>query len=130
MFAHDIDESFEAQLFSTFSKRELYIMGGTTNGRFGIDTLSALAMMHNSVAVYGGAVFAFCNVSKMQIRFLLWDDGGYWLITRKIYSNSFVWPQSNQDGHLIEATVAMLRMIFRSAGYSKKEVFRRYSQLA
>ena len=123
-------ESFEEQMLSSFATRQLFIMAGTTNGRYGIDTLSALAMMYDSEAVYRGSVFAFCNKSKMQIRFLVWDDGGYWLITRKIYNNSFVWPESGADTQLIEATVAMIKMIFRSAGYSKKELMRRHSQIA
>jgi transposase len=103
-------------------------MPGTTSGRYGIDSLSALAMMYDSDAVYRGSVFAFCHKSRMQIRFLIWDDGGYWLITRKIYSNSFIWPDSEADADLIKGSVAMIKRILRSAGYSKKELSRRYSQ--
>lgn len=122
------DESFEAQILSTFASRQLYIMPGTTSGRYGIDSLSALAMMYDSDAVYRGSVFAFCSKSRKQIRFLIWEDGGYWLITRKIYSNSFIWPDSEADADLIKGSVEMIKRILRSAGYSKKELSRRYSQ--
>lgn len=108
------DGSFEARMLSTFASRQLYIMPGTTCGRYGIDSLSALAMMYDPEAVYRG----------MQIRFLIWDDGGYWLNTRKIYSNSFIWPESEADTDLIKGSVALIKQILRSAGYSKKELLR------
>lgn len=122
--------SYEEQLLGTFAKRKLFIMPGTTSGRYGIDTLAALAMMHDPDAVYEGAVYAFCHRSRRQIRFLVWDDGGYWLITRKIYSNTFVWPETRADGSTISTAVAGIRMIFHSAGCGRKAIIEQCAKIA
>lgn len=113
---------FEDELLSSFSGRRMFIVPGSTCGRYGIDTLAAMAMMHGPDHVYEGAVFAFCHKSGMQVRFLLWEDGGYWLITRKIYSNSFAWPDSGEDGRAIVAATGLIRKILHSAGCSRKSV--------
>ncbi len=95
-------------------------MPGTTSGRYGIDSLSALAMMYDSDAVYRGSVFAFCHTSRKQIRFHL-GRWGYWLITRKIYEQQLhlaEFPEADAD--LIKGSVEMIKR-FCSAGYSKKD---------
>jgi len=130
MDIHTREVAFEDQLLDTFGERRMFIMPGTTSGRYGIDTLAALAMMHGPDAVYEGAVFAFCHRSEKQIRFLLWEDGGYWLITRKIYNNTFSWPEAGTDGKAIAAAVSTIRMILHSPGYGRKAVMERCSKMA
>lgn len=122
--------SYEEQLLNTFGDRRMFIMPGTTSGRYGIDTLAALAMMHDPDAVYEGAVFAFCHKSRMQIRFLVWEDGGYWLITRKVYSNTFAWPDAQSDGQAITAAVGVIRMILHSAGCGRKAIVEQCAKMA
>lgn len=122
MNIHSDEISYEAKLLSTFEGRRLFIMPGTTNGSYGIDTLATIAMMRDCEAVLEGAVFAFCHKSEKQIRFLVWDDGGYWLITRKIYNNTFVWPEKRADEQTIKATVGLIKLIINSAGSSRSSI--------
>lgn len=116
------DQSYEEKLLSTFDDRRIFIIPGGTWGNFGIDSLAAIAMMASPEEVYAGSVFAFCHKTSRQIRFLLWDDGGYWLISRKIYSKSFAWPERADDCATIKASQNLISDILRSPGVSRKSI--------
>jgi transposase len=114
--------SYEDEILETFSRRRLHLVPGSTNGRYGVDMLAAIAMMGDPDAVYEGDVFVFCHKSARQIRFLVWDDRGYWLITRKIYSGAFVWPERKDDQSMVDASVRLVRTLLRSPGSDRKTV--------
>ncbi len=115
--------SFSEVLLESLADRRLFIKLGTTNGRLGIDSLSAYAMAVNSAAVLDGAVFAFCTKMRKQVRLLLWDHGGYWLLTRKVYRGTFVWPESSSDQEYIEGCYRQLRVLLQDTRSRKQAVF-------
>jgi transposase len=112
--------SFTDILLESLSERRLFIKLGTTNGRLGIDSLSAYAMAIHVEAVLDGAVFAFCSKMHNQMRLLLWDDGGYWLLQRKVYNGYFIWPESFNDRETVEACYAQLRMLLQDSKSLKR----------
>lgn len=114
--------SFTDILLDSLKGRRLFIKLGTTNGRLGIDSLSAYAMAVDADAVLGGAVFAFCTGMRNQVRLLVWDRGGYWLLTRKIYRGYFIWPERADDAGAVEACHGQLRLLLQAPGILRDEI--------
>lgn len=103
--------SFTDTLVESLNNRRLFIKVGLTNGRLGIDSLSAYAMATDIDAVLDGAVFAFCSKMRNQIKLLVWDDGGYWLLNRKVYNGYFMWPEQVDDTESVQACWHQLRVL-------------------
>jgi len=116
--------NFTDTLLGSLKDRRLFIKLGATNGRLGIDSLSAYAMAVDAEAVLEGAVFAFCTKMHNQIRLLLWDDGGYWLITKKVYRGWFIWPEANEQQESIAACYQQLRVLLTDTRALKDEVYK------
>jgi transposase len=121
--------SFTDTLLKSLRERRLFIKLGTTNGRLGIDSLSAYAMGTDSDAVLEGAVFAFCSKMHNQVRLLLWDEGGYWLLQRKIYNGYFIWPESYEDAQAVEACYEQLRILLKDTRSLKRAMKKTCNQL-
>lgn len=115
-------ESYENQILGTFSNRRIFLVPGNTNGKYGIDGLAAIAMMSNSDEVYKGSVFVFCNKSQRQLRFLLWENGGYWMITRKIFRKTFAWPSSKTGTEAIKSATSMIKLVLSSVGLGRGDM--------
>ncbi len=115
-------ESFTDILMDSLKGRRLFIKMGTTNGRLGIDSLSAYALAVEADAVLEGAVFAFCTKMHNQIRLLLWDDNAYWLLTKKVYAGYYIWPQRYDESESIEACYAQLRMLLEDSRSMRKKI--------
>lgn len=120
------ERTFEESFLDIISTRRIYLMAGATSGRYGIHALSALAMMYSSDEVFSGSVFAFCPKSRKQVRFIFWDDGGYWMVTRSIDRGCFFWPES-RDATLeaVEPCIEGIRAILRSRSERRKDTMKR-----
>ena len=79
------------------SGRRIFIVAGYAYGRYGINSLSAIAMSCDADAFLGGAAFLFCSLSRNSIRILIWEDDGYYLIERRSVSRSFRWPMKEDE---------------------------------
>lgn len=84
--------------------RRIFIVAGCTNGNYGINLLSAIAMSCDMDAFLSGAAFVFCSHSKKVIRILIWEDSGYYLIERRITSRTFRWPMKEDEGCIKDRT--------------------------
>lgn len=115
-------KSYEDQILETFSNRRIFLVPGNTNGKYGIDGLATIAMMSDSDEVYKGSVFVFCNKSQRQLRFLLWENGGYWMITRKIFRKTFAWPTSKTGTRAIKSAISMIHLVLSSVGSSRGDM--------
>lgn len=122
MYIHTSDEEYEKKLLNTFNERRMFIVPGKTNGRYGIDSLASIATLSNTTALYEGAVFVFCNMGANEIKFLLYEDGSYWLIVRRIYSSTFSWPESKRDKEALESSKELIKRILHSPKISRKRI--------
>ncbi len=121
--------SFTDTLFESLKDRRLFIKVGLTNGRLGIDSLSAYAMATDIDAVLDGAVFAFCSKMRNQIKLLVWDEGGYWLLNRKVYNGYFIWPEQVDDTESIQACWQQLRVLLNDAKALRRTAQRTCEQI-
>ena len=110
--------------------RRFFIRAGNTDFRWGIDMLAACAVATNSDAALSGAVFVFCSKSRNQLRFLFWEGTGWWLLTRKILTKRFMWPQQNDDNISREALFEQVRSLAADPGEYRAKALRACSQLS
>ena len=114
----------------TLESRRFFIRVGNTDFRWGIDMLAACAVATNADAALSGAVFAFCSKSRNQLRFLFWEGNGWWLATRKILGQRFLWPQQNGDGISREALFEQVRSLAADPGEYRTKALEACSQLS
>lgn len=81
----------------SLSSRRFFIRFGNTDFRWGIDMLASCAVSTDPEAVFSGSVFVFCSKSRNQVRFLFWEGSGWWLITRKVLTGRFMWPEKGDE---------------------------------
>lgn len=110
--------------------RRFFIRVGNTDFRWGIDMLAACAVATNSDAALSGAVFVFCSKSRNQLRFLFWEGTGWWLLTRKILTQRFMWPQQNGDNISPEALFEQVRSLAADPGEYRATALKACSQLS
>ena len=110
--------------------RRFFIKVGNTDFRWGIDMLAACAVATNSDAALSGAVFVFCSKSRNQLRFLFWEGTGWWLLTRKILTQRFMWPQQNGDIISREALFEQVRSLATDPGEYRTMALKACSQLS
>jgi transposase len=79
------------------SDRRIFIKCGTQDFRCGVDALAQNAIVMNTDEFLEGSVFAFCSRSKKQIRMVFLDGCGYFMITRKLISGRFTWPDKKEE---------------------------------
>lgn len=64
--------------------------------RKGIDSLAALCKVELGQDPRDGSLFLFCNHRRTAVKILVYDDGGYWLIMRRLSKGKLsYWPREN-----------------------------------
>ncbi len=72
----------------------VYLHRAPVDFRLGINGLAAIveqAMRRDPLA---RAVYAFCNRRCNRIKLLLWDRNGFWLLSKRLEADRFVWPHA------------------------------------
>lgn len=110
------DAGLEGTLLEFLRTRTVYAFPGIISGRWGIPMLSALAFGTSVEETYGGAVFVFCTTGGKQLKFLLWEDGGFWLVTRSIQQGTFAWPDADDGNPMVETVMENIRSVLASPG--------------
>ncbi len=59
---------------------------------------------------FSGALFVFTNKDRNLIKMIVWDDGGVWLLAKRLGKARFSWPQGS-DGTKLTLEPAALTML-------------------
>lgn len=63
-----------------------------------IDSLVMICNSVFSVNPSDGSVYGFINRKKTMVRFLIYDQNGYWLMTKRLSKGQYqYWPKDNQE---------------------------------
>ena len=73
----------------------IIIRTGRTDLRLGIDRLASLVQVEYGLdPLEEGTLFLFCGNKADRIKGLLYEDGGFLLLTKRLSKGAFIWPRS------------------------------------
>lgn len=82
----------------------IYLARGVTDMRKQIDSLAALVAHVLDHDPTSGHLFAFCNRARNRLKILYWEEGGYWLLHKRLETGRFTWPESDTPAIRLSAT--------------------------
>ena len=75
---------------------KIFLRREPTDMRLGYEGLSALARNVFGQSPTSGHLFVFVNRSRNRSKMLLWDNGGFWLCSRRLEQGTFAMPSISQ----------------------------------
>jgi transposase len=74
----------------------IYLAAGVTDLRRSIDGLSALVRDRLQLDPLSGHLFLFRNRRGDRLKILAWDQGGFWVLYKRLERGTFAWPAETQ----------------------------------
>ena len=75
----------------------IYVATGATDLRRSIDCLVALVRQRFDLDPWSGHLFLFRTRRGDRLKILAWDQGGFWVLYKRLERGTFAWPTEN-DG--------------------------------
>lgn len=72
---------------------QVYIIGGKTDLRKGIDGLATLIKEQFDLDPFSGQVFLFCVSRNDRFKALYWDKQGFWLLYKRVENGKLSQPK-------------------------------------
>ncbi len=83
-------------MFAPSHAMRVYIATGITDMRKSINGLSILVADQLELDPLSGHLFAFCNRKRDIIKILYWDRNGFCLFHKRLESDRFHWPETEE----------------------------------
>ncbi len=77
--------------------QSIYLVLGYTDMRKSIDSLSIRLSSVNSINMFDGSMFVFCNKKKTIVKILYYDRNGFCLFQKRLEKIRFDWPKSTNE---------------------------------
>lgn len=78
--------------------KNIYIVTGYTDLRFGINTLAAIIEEKLGSKPYiPDTLYLFCGRRTDRIKGLVWESDGYLLLYKRLEQGNFQWPRSESE---------------------------------
>lgn len=78
--------------------KNVYIVTGYTDLRFGIDSLAALIKSKLGKEPFvPDTLYLFCGRRTDRIKGLVWESDGYLLLYKRLEQGNFQWPRSESE---------------------------------
>jgi transposase len=97
----------------------IYVRPGYTDGRKSINGLVGIIHNEMQLDVLQGGLFIFCSKARTNIKCVLWDGVGFWLIQKRLVGYTFAWPNTEED--VMKISGEELQMLLQGI-----DVFRRF----
>jgi hypothetical protein len=79
----------------------IYLATGTTDLRRSIDGLSVLVRERFDLDPLSGHLFLFRNRRGDRLKILAWDQGGFWVLYKRLERGTFAWPAEEDDAPVV-----------------------------
>ena len=86
----------EVMLSDFTGAEKVYIAGGYTDLRKGIDGLAALVQSQFQLDPFTNTLFLFCGRRCDRIKALYWEGNGFVLLYKRLENGSFQWPRNGE----------------------------------
>lgn len=91
----------EDDMFFSPDEYRYYIRPGMTDMRKGVIRLASFVRYGMRLSVTDKAMFLFCGSNRKMLRVLVWDGNGFWLMTKRLVSGTYCWPESEEEAREI-----------------------------
>ena len=78
--------------------KQIYIVTGYTDLRFGLDSLASIIESKSGRSPYvPDTLYLFCGRKTDRIKGLVWEKDGFLLLYKRLEKGSFVWPRNESE---------------------------------
>jgi transposase len=88
----------------------IYVATGATDLRRSIDGLAALVRQRFDLDPLSGHLFLFRNRRGDRLKILAWDQGGFWVLYKRLERGTFAWPRED-DGPVVLRSSELLLLL-------------------
>jgi transposase len=89
----------------------IYLAAGVTDLRRSIDGLSALVRDRLQLDPLSGHLFLFRNRRGDRLKILAWDQGGFWVLYKRLERGTFAWPADAQGAPVMIRSSDLLLLL-------------------
>lgn len=89
----------------------IYVATGATDLRRSIDGLAAVVRARFDLDPLSGHLFLFRNRRGDRLKILAWDQGGFWVLYKRLERGTFAWPDADADAPVILRTNELLLLL-------------------
>lgn len=89
----------------------IYVATGTTDLRRSIDGLAALVRERVDLDPLSGPLVLFRNRRGDRLKILAWDQGGFWVLYKRLERGTFAWPTEDDGAPVILRSSDLLLLL-------------------
>lgn len=89
----------------------IYVATGATDLRRSIDGLAALVRERFELDPLSGHLFLFRNRRGDRLKILAWDQGGFWVLYKRLERGTFAWPAEDDDAPVLLRSSELLLLL-------------------
>lgn len=93
---------------------------GAVDMRKSINGLSDIVCSQFNLDPRDKVVFVFCNNSRNRIKFLVWEDNGFWIHFKRLEKGRIVWPDAKDDIPTMQLVYEDIKSLILSPGITQK----------
>ena len=91
--------------------KQIYIVTGYTDLRFGLDSLASIIESKSGRSPYvPDTLYLFCGRKTDRIKGLVWEKDGFLLLYKRLEKGSFVWPRNEDAARLSGVSTAKVKL--------------------
>jgi transposase len=89
----------------------IYVATGPTDLRRSIDGLAAVVRERFDLDPLSGHLFLFRNRRGDRLKILAWDQGGFWVLYKRLERGTFAWPVELDDAPVVLRSSDLLLLL-------------------
>ena len=84
-------------MFRFDEKLKVYLHRDPVDFRYGMNSLSILVEQAMQLNPMDSSLYVFGNRRRDRIKILGWDGNGFWLLTKRLEVDHFIWPDNKAE---------------------------------